>query len=316
MTVVTSPQAGMPPRLPRAVRGSAPWWRWEWPTWLVAAATYGGWGLLTWDYAALPWWVVLPCGAWLVAWHNSLQHEALHGHPTGSAGVNTALATPPLGLWMPYRVYRETHLRHHRVGALTCPLEDPESFYVVEERWWRMGAAWRALLTFNNTLLGRLTVGPGLAALGFWHGEARRIAAGDTAAARLWLGHAVAVAVILYWVVGICGMPLLDYVLFFAYPGLSLTLMRSYLEHRPAADQEQRTVLVEAGPLPALLYLNNNLHAAHHRWPEIAWYRLPRAYRAAGGALRADNGGYTFSGYLDVARRYLLRPKDLPLHPG
>ena len=38
----------------------------EWPTIAVAAAVYGGFGLVTWWYEALPWWVVLPLGAYLV----------------------------------------------------------------------------------------------------------------------------------------------------------------------------------------------------------------------------------------------------------
>ena len=292
-----------------------PTWPGEWPTWLVAAAVYGGWGVVTLFYDAFPWWAVLALGAWLVAWHNSLQHEALHGHPTSSRWINTVLAMPPLGLWMPYPVYRETHLRHHD-APLTCPFEDPESYYVDAERWRRMGAGRRAVLIFNNTLLGRLTIGPALAAARFWRGEARRIAAGDSAAIRVWLGHAAAVAAVLYWVVAVCGIPLHAYVLLIAYPGLSLTLMRSYLEHRPAAEEEQSTVIVEGGPVAGLLYLNNDLHAAHHRWPGLAWYLLPAAYAAERASLLGANGGYLFPGYGALARRHLLRPKDLPLHPG
>ena len=37
--------------------------------------------------------------------------------------------------------------------------------------------------------------------------------------------------------------------------------------------------VVEACPLLALLYLNNNLHAAHHRWPRLPWYQLPQRWR-------------------------------------
>lgn len=301
-------------------RGDDPWaasptWRGEWPTWLVAVAIYGGWALLTWHYASLPWPVVLVLGGLLSAWHNSLQHEALHGHPTRRTWFNAALATPPLGLWMPYALYRDTHLRHHD-APLTCPFEDPESFYAHAADWHALGAAGRAALVLNHTLLGRLTIGPGLAALKFWRGEARRIGAGDRAALGIWIGHFMACAAVLSWVIGVCGIPLLAYVFLFAYPGLSLTLMRSYLEHRPGGENDQRTVLVEGGVLAGLLYLNNDLHAAHHRWPGLAWYLLPRAYAAERAALLRDNGGYLFRGYGDVARRYLFRPKDLPVHPG
>ncbi len=55
------------------------WIRRAGPSWLVALAIYGGWGLITWFYDVLPWWLLLPAGAGMVAWHGSLQHEAVHG---------------------------------------------------------------------------------------------------------------------------------------------------------------------------------------------------------------------------------------------
>jgi fatty acid desaturase len=48
------------------------------PTWIVAAVLYSAWFLLIWYHARLPWWVILPVGAYLIAWHFSLQHEAIH----------------------------------------------------------------------------------------------------------------------------------------------------------------------------------------------------------------------------------------------
>ena len=290
-------------------------WRGEWPTWVIFAAVYGAWLLLTWYYHAAPWWVVFPLGAWSVAWHNSYQHEAAHGHPTPWRRLNDGLAGPPLGLWVPYDDYRETHLRHHDAD-LTVPEDDPESYYLDVSRWNALAPMVRGILVFNNTYLGRLTIGPGLTMIQYWHGAARRAVAGDGVAIRMWLGHAVGVAVVLGWVVVVCDIPLLAYVFLFAYPGLSLTLTRSYLEHRPAGDRDHRTVIVEGGPLASLLYLNNNLHAAHHRWPGMSWYRLPAAFEAHRDDLLSGNGGYRFSGYGEVARRFLVRPKDIPVHPG
>src|SRR5688500_11032745 len=57
------------------VRILALWRRFEGPTWALAVVIYGGWGLLTWCYSVLSWWLVLPLGAWLIAWQMSLQHE-------------------------------------------------------------------------------------------------------------------------------------------------------------------------------------------------------------------------------------------------
>ena len=78
---------------------------------------------------------------------------------------------------------------------------------------------------------------------------------------------------------------------------------------------EERSVIVEAGPALSLLFLNNNLHALHHAHPGVSWYRLPALYRARRDELLALNGGYRYGGYLEVARRYFLRPKEPVLHP-
>ena len=300
------PRAG-PPALWRRVEG---------PTWLVAAAVYGGWLALTWYHHALPWWLVMPLGGWLIAWHGSLQHEVLHGHPTRRPVVNAALAVAPLGLWLPYAVYRRRHLAHHRTAQLTDPLADPESFYIDTERWQELGSWRRRLSGFNNSLAGRLLVGPALTVFQLWREEAARLGRGEPGCARIWAGHAALTALLLAWVVGVCGIPLWAYGLLYVYPGIALTLLRSYHEHHPAADAPARTAVVEAGPLMSLLYLNNNLHALHHDRPGVPWYELPRAYRAERPAVLARNGGFRFAGYGEIARRFLWRVKDSPLHPG
>ena len=45
-----------------------------------------------------------------VALHSSLQHEALHGHPTRHAPVNEALVFLPLGLFYPFRRFKSPAL--------------------------------------------------------------------------------------------------------------------------------------------------------------------------------------------------------------
>ena len=64
-----------------------------------------------------------------------------------------------------------------------------------------------------------------------------------------------------------------------------------------------------------LLFLNNNLHVAHHAWPSVPWYRLPAAYKAMRTHLIASNGGLVYNSYRDVARQYLFRHHDGPVHP-
>ena len=282
----------------------------------MAVAVYAGWLALTWYHHALPWWLVLPLGGWLVAWHGSLQHEAIHSHPTRLQALNTALAMAPLALWLPFPLYRSRHLRHHAIPHLTDPATDPESFYFDAPRWQGFGPSRRFLFRIHNTLAGRLLLGPALTMLAFWREEGARFVRGEPGCMRIWASHVVLSALVLLWVMGVCGIPLWAYVMLYVYPGTALILLRSYYEHRPAADQAQRTAIVEAGPLMTLLYLGNNFHALHHERPGIPWYDLPRIYRAERQRVLADNGDFLFAGYIDIVRRFLWREKDSPLHPG
>ena len=83
------------------------------------------------------------------------------------------------------------------------------------------------------------------------------------------------------WVVGVCHIPVTTYILLMAYPSISLSQLRSFAEHRSHADPKLRTNVVETGRFFSLLFLNNNLHIAHHAKPGMAWYRLPDAWRAS-----------------------------------
>jgi len=287
----------------------------EWPTIGIAAGLYGAFGLLTWNYAALPWWVVMPLGAYLVCLHGSLQHEVVHGHPTRWGWVNAAVVFPSLWLWLPHSLYRNSHLAHHRDERLTDPLHDPESSYVTAEQWAAMGPLHRAARQAMMTVAGRLLLGPvyfvGQKALRL----VRAMRTGDRAYLAHWPLHLLSVALVLGWVVGVCGIPIGEYVLFFAYPGLSLTLLRSFAEHRAAESPGHRTAVVESGPLFALMFLNNNLHVLHHLQPGIPWYALPAVYRQNREQLLAGNGAYLFRGYREIFRRFLLRPRGSPVHP-
>ncbi len=288
----------------------------EWPTIWLAAGTYAGFGLLTWSYHALPWWVVLPLAGYLVCLHGSLQHEAVHCHPTRVPWLNELMVFPSLWLWLPFRIYRESHTRHHETDALTDPLADPESYYVSSPAWRSMKGMARAYYWMRNSLLGRLLLGPLEAAWRTFQEELLLLLRGDLRHLGHWAVHSAAVALVLVWVIGVCEIPLAEYILLFAYPGLSLTLLRSFLEHRADPDPSRRTVVVEAEALFALLFLNNNLHALHHAEPQLAWYRLPARYRQERARLLNQNGGYRFSGYLEIFRRYLIRAKEMPCHPG
>lgn len=287
----------------------------ELPTLALGVAIYTGWFLLTLFHHHLPLLVVFCLGGWLLAWHSSFQHEAVHGHPTSSRRFNALFAGIPLSLWLPFGVYRRTHLLHHGVRRLTDPNRDPESFYVTAAQWRRLSAVGRALLRAESTLLGRLVLGPFRTVFCLLAAEAR------SRFVRTWSLHLVAVLPVGYWVTQVCDIPLWAYLLCYVYPGLSLTLLRSFVEHRPTAEAAGADValsgsaIVEAEPPLAWLFLFNNLHALHHEEPNLPWYALPGRYRQRRASLHLRNGGYVFRGYRAVAARYLLRPKDHPVHP-
>jgi len=279
----------------------------EWPTWGLVAAIHGGWLAFTMGWTRLPSWVVPLAGGWLVAWHGSLQHETIHGHPTRFPRLNALLGSVPLGLWLPYGVYRETHLLHHAARWLADPLDDPESAYVTPQAWARAGPIGRACLRLQTTLAGRLIAGPFAVVASAWATAARRLSSGDWSHLRHWGWHSIGVAGVLLWLRA-CHVPLGAYVAGCVYPGIALTLLRSFAEHRIARLPGHRTAIVEAEPPFALLFLNNNLHALHHDQPRAPWYLLPRLYRQGREALLRRNGAWCFRGYRSIVVAYALRP--------
>ncbi len=109
------------------------------------------------------------------------------------------------------------------------------------------------------------------------------------------------------------GLPAWEFALGFGYMGMSLTLVRSFAEHRAELDGPH-TAVVNSRGFWALLFLNNNLHVDHHRHPGVAWYRLPALHRGAAGN-SGTAGTDTYGGYLEVFRRFLVRPIAPVVHP-
>lgn len=285
------------------------------PTWMVAIVLYSLWFALVWFNAILPWWVIMPAGAYLLAWHFSLQHEAIHAFRGVPAWLRFAVVFPPLGLWFPYPLYRKSHNTHHRDAHLTVPGVDTESYYVLRADWDRMGPVKRALLTFNQTMAGRLLIGPALRLWILVMRETGRARQGDYSHLPHWAVHALAVALLFGFITGVCGFPWWQYCLLVAYPGLSLSLLRAFTEHRAAENSQERTAAVESNPVFGVLYLYNNLHVVHHLKPTMAWYDIPRFYRANRDELLQTNGNFVYTGYGELAKRYLFVPVFSPVHP-
>lgn len=285
------------------------------PTWLVAFALYGGWAALIWFHAALPWWVLMPVGTYLVAWHFSLQHEAIHSFLSAPKWLRWAVVMPPLGLWLPFPLYYAAHRKHHQNTHLTEPGVDTESVYWKQADWAAASPLRRALLMANQTLAGRVLVGPLLRLEKLVVRETQRMASGDFAHLKHWLVHALLVAGLFAYISGVAGMPWWHYVLLIAWPAFGLGWVRSFIEHRYGERPGQRTAITESNLFWSLLFLNNNLHAVHHVFPKMRWYEIPRYWRANREKILAHNGNYYFRGYGEIARRWLLRPVFTPVHP-
>jgi fatty acid desaturase len=287
----------------------------EWPTYVALAGCYAAWLTVTYAWEWLPLLVFMPLAAYCVALQSSLRHEALHGHPTRSIRLNEALVFAPLCLLIPYRRFRDTHLRHHFDARLTDPYDDPETWFLAERDWEALPRLLKLVLRANNTLAGRLILGPPLSVFGLVRHDLKAIAAGDRRIAGAWALHLAGCLPVVLWLALVAGVPVWAYLLAASWPGLSLLMLRTYAEHQAHPEVPQRTAIIEASPVFSFLFLNNNLHYLHHKRPRVPWYELPQLYREDRERLMQENGGYGFAGYLDLARRHLLRGREPVPHP-
>lgn len=285
----------------------------EWPTLILLLATYGLWAVgTTAAFTFSPLLGIVLTGI-AIGQFSSLQHEILHGHPFRSKALNEALAFPALTLTVPYGRFRDTHLAHHHDPILTDPYDDPESNYLDPVVWARVPGWIKVLYRFNNTLFGRVTLGPLLGNALWLVGEWKLLRRGEAGLRRDWALHALGLVPVIAWL-SYAAMPWWGYLLA-AWIGHALLKIRTYLEHRAHEAARARTVIIEdRGPL-ALLFLNNNLHVVHHMHPAVPWYRLPALYAANRDHYIRRNDGYVYRNYLDIFRAHLFRAKDPVPHP-
>lgn len=287
----------------------------EWPTVVMLLACYGLWGAAGYYLYDVSPTVALMLMGVAIALHSSLQHEVLHGHPTRSARVNEALVFAPLGVFYPYRSYKRTHLQHHADERLTDPFDDPESYYRALKGWERMPALLKRLLAWNNTLIGRMLIGPPLMVVGFTASEWRKMMTGDRRVILAWSLHLAGLIPTLLVISQLFQIPISLYVGVSAYLGVSIIAIRSYCEHQWSEQPDGRTIIVETSLL-APLFLYNNLHFVHHKLPTAAWYKLPSIYRARRAEWQNMNEGYVFANYAEVFRAFAFKPKEPVVHPA
>lgn len=289
--------------------------RTEWVTLGLIVGCYALWFIagILWSTAAWPLTLVaLPICA---AFHTSLQHETIHGHPTNLPWLNEALVSLPLAVVFPYRRYKTLHLHHHRDEHLTDPYEDPESYFWGSEQVREMNDFQRLIFALNNTLIGRLAIGPTLTIIGFARTELSRLGKNEPGVRMAWVLHCAGLIGLALIISAVFAMPLWVYGIFVVYPALSLTAMRAYAEHQAAENVGARSAVVEAHPFWSLLYLNNNLHIVHHASPSTAWNDIPKLYSERRQQYLTANENTLFLGYRDVFARFAFSVKQPVEHP-
>ena len=286
----------------------------EWPTFALIVTCYGAWAAVTvFLYPLAPVATVLLTG-FLIALHASLTHEVLHGHPFRSKPLNEALVHVSLNLCIPYNRFRDLHLAHHQDQRLTDPFDDPESNYLDPGVWEALPRWKQVVFRVNNTLSGRIVLGPIVGQLLFMQSEWAAARQGDRAVWLAWALYVPGVVLVLGWIVVMTDMPVWAYLLA-AHMGLGLLKIRTFLEHQAHERARGRTVIIEdQGPL-AFLFLNNNLHVVHHMHPRVPWYLLPKLYAENRTRYLDRNDGYMFRSYGEIFRKYLFRAKDPVAHP-
>ena len=213
----------------------------EWPTVGVLVAFWGAVAAIIGWHERLPTMAVIAVLALLGGWFMSMQHEVLHGHPTPWSRLNVAFVATPLSLWLPYPLYRESHLAHHD-SDLTVPGLDPESFYL-DQATWDGAPGWRRrVYRLHHTLVGRMLLGPAFGPTALLRDEVAAVW-GNRSRRRIWLVHLAGSAVVCWVVFGVAAVPVWQYIIGFCYLGMSLTYLRSYAEHLARAELTRRTAI-------------------------------------------------------------------------
>jgi fatty acid desaturase len=257
-------------------------------------------------------WLAVPFLAVLGAWHLSMQHEVLHGHPFKNQFLNDAIGGIPVTLWIPYLAFKKDHHEHH-LSDLTNPALDNESYYVSQEQWDKAGKIRRAAWTANRTILFRMFVWTIVSTITYVLSVLKRAVRNEKSDRLAVVLHVVGVAFVVY-LVSLSSMPLWQFALGTVYGGRILNAIRPFPEHKYQSGVETRTAMIMAGPFMSLLMLNNNLHVAHHDEPGVPWYGYHKLMNRVNAVERARDAGLLYEGgYAEVFRKFSFKPVDSPV---
>lgn len=285
----------------------------ELPTWIAIVSVYLLWWLI------LKYFFIIPLSPLILiiilTFHGSVQHELIHGHPTNRQGFNDLLAYPPLALWSPYLVYKISHLKHHEDINLTIPDVDPESYFISKDKWSLLSKSRQKLALFNMTLFGRLFLGP----LWYFINLKKELLMSFKKPISknfvVWFSHEIFVIILLFCIWSFFDIHFLIY-FSCSYIAHSLTMLRSFFEHRPSSNPNHRSVLMQTIWPLRILYLNNSFHFVHHINPNMSWHLIPSEYKLNQEKYNQSNGNFIEKGYLKWFKEYLFKPVAKPNHPA
>lgn len=286
----------------------------EAPSIALLALSYGAFIGLTLFADVLGLWIACTILIPALVLHASLQHEYIHGHPTSNQALNDFLVSPPLSIFVPYLRFKDTHLAHHYDPNLTDPYDDPESNFCDPKIWNTLSRPQKAILNFNNTILGRMAIGPLVGLACFYTSDMLLILKGDRRVLIAYGHHCVFLGLVSFWMLAFATMPFWA-LLVTSYLAMSVLKIRTFLEHQAHERVAARTVIIEDQGFLALLFLNNNFHSVHHTHPKLVWHKLPSKFYARKEEYLTKNDGYWFQSYWSVFRLYFFERKDPVPHP-
>ncbi len=289
----------------------------EWPTIMLIAGSYTIWaGLLVFSET-------IPAALWIIAsalnvtLFMSITHEVVHKHPTTDRRLNHLLVLLPIGWSIPFERFRDTHLQHHYTSELTDPFDDPESWYLSHDNPFLKRRWFQALLRFNNTLFGRMIIGPVIGLGRFYICEIRNIILDSRNRGyllRVWSQHLMLCGLMVFVIVRTSDISVWQWIVAI-YLGNSFLYVRTFLEHQAAPDKSERTVIIEKACPIAFLFLFNNYHFVHHTKPRLAWYNLPAEFRDKRDDYIQRNGAYVYRSYGEIFQKYFFKSKEPIVHP-
>lgn len=234
--------------------------------------------------------------------HDGL-HRRLFSTVAANDRFNNAFVMAPMGAIT--RINNRNHLSHHQhLGSE----QDPDRYkHACVNKNSRLGvlgyvtAVSSVYLSVRNVFVRgrRSAAAESTGGAGYRLGEAAAI-----------LGWQAALVAGLTWAFGWWGYPVL-----WVLPVFSLTVLadnlRAFLEHSHPEPDEVADAHRLVTNMPRWLErqwlapMNMNFHAAHHLWPSIPYYNLPKADAALRQAPRAHEVMVWRGSYLGYLRRYL-----------